>query len=139
MRSRLPLMVRLADFAKACEGDGETSLVRFVVTRTLRDASPDYRAQVERNIEDELRRGACLVLLDGLDEVGADAGLFPVLSAFVNKFGQNHFVLTSRTVGLDPEPWRKLGFSEFQVTPWGEEDIGEFTRRWYAARPLLGK
>lgn len=54
MRSRLPLMVRLADFAKALHSDGETNLVRFVVTRTLCDASPDYCAQVERNIETQL-------------------------------------------------------------------------------------
>ena len=138
-RSLLPLMVRLADFAKARESDGEMTLVRFVVTRTLRDASPDYWAQVERDIQNELKRGACLVLLDGLDEVGADTGFFAVLSNFVNESGKNHFVLTSRTVGLDPEPWRKLGFSVFQMAPWREEDISEFTRRWYAARPLVGK
>jgi predicted nucleotidyltransferase len=137
-RSRLPLMVRLADFAKAREHDGEMTLVRFVVTRTLGDASSDYWTQVERNIETELRRGACLVLLDGLDEVGANVGLFPVLSGFVNEFGKNHFVVTSRIVGLDPEPWRKLGFATFQVTPWREEEIREFTRRWYAARPVVG-
>src|SRR5207253_2634993 len=139
VRSRLPLMVRLVDFAKARERDREMTLVRFVVTRTLRDASAEYWAQVERNIETELRRGACLVLLDGLDEVGADGGLFPVLSSFINEFGQNHFVLTSRIVGLSPEPWHKLSFATFQVTPWREEDIGEFTRRWYAARPVVGK
>ena len=139
VRSRLPLMVRLVDFAKARERDREMTLVRFVVTRTLRDASAEYWAQVERNIETELRRGACLVLLDGLDEVGADGGLFPVLSSFINQFGQNHFVLTSRIVGLDPAPWHKLSFATFQVTPWREEDIGEFTRRWYAARPVVGK
>ena len=40
--SRVPLMVRLADFAKARECDTDMTLVRFVVTRTLRDASPDY-------------------------------------------------------------------------------------------------
>lgn len=138
-RSRLPLMVRLADFAKARESDGQMSIVRFVVTRALRDASPDFSADLERNIENELKRGGCLVLLDGLDEVGSDMGLFPVLSSFVSEFGQNHFVLTSRTIGLDPEPWQKLGFSTFQVTPWDEEDIREFTRRWYAARSLVGK
>ena len=138
LQSRLPLLVRLADFAKSRESNTELSLVRFVVSRVMRDASPGLSDEVERNIEIELKRGACLVLLDGLDEVGSDAGLFPVLGSFVNKFGQNHFVLTSRTVGLDPEPWRKLGFSTFQVAPWGEEDISEFTRRWYAARPLVG-
>ena len=139
VRFRLPLMVRLADFAKARDSESEMGLVRFVVTRTLRDASPDFSVQVERTIEDELKRGACLVLLDGLDEVGPDAGLFLELSRFVNKFGQNHFGVTSRTIGLEAEPWQKLGFSRFQIAPWRPEDIREFTRRWYAARPLVGK
>src|SRR5437660_1324873 len=83
-------------------------LVRFVVTHTLRDASPEYWAQVERNIESELRRGTCLVLLDGLDEVGGDGDLSTVLREFVDEFSQNQFVLTSRIVGLDAGPWRKL-------------------------------
>ncbi len=137
--TRLPLLVRLADLAKARESDRETTLVRFVVTYTLRDASRDFLTEVERNIENELKRGRCLVLLDGLDEVGREAGFLPVLSSFINEFSQNQFVLTSRTVGVDPEPWEKLGFNAFQVSPWGEGEIAEFTRRWYSARPLVGK
>ena len=137
--SRLPLMVHLADFAKARERDEEMTLVRFAVTRTMRDASSDYWAQVERDIEIELRRGACLVLLDGLDEIGTNRSLFAVLSNFINEFGPNHFVLTSRVAGLDPEPWWKLNFTTFQVSAWPEDDIGEFIRRWYAARPVVGK
>ena len=106
---------RSADFANAREIDGETNLIRFVVTRTLHEASPEYWTEVERDIKNELTRGACMVLLDGLDEVGADANILPVLSTFINEYGQNYFVLTSRMVGLDSEPWRKLGFNVFQV------------------------
>src|SRR5207249_1773450 len=62
-RSRIPLFVRLADFAKARELDGDMTLERFVVTHTLRDASPEYWALVQQHIEVELRGGNCLVLL----------------------------------------------------------------------------
>ena len=60
------------------------TLVCFVVTSTLRDATPDYRAQVERDIEIELRRGEhVLCCLDGLDEVRDRRGLlWPVLKHF---------------------------------------------------------
>ena len=78
-QSRVPLMVRLADFAKARERDSDMSLVRFVVTQTLRDASPDYWTEVEHHLELELQRGACLVLFDGLDEVGGEGSLATVL------------------------------------------------------------
>ncbi len=138
-RSRVPLMVGLADFAKARERDNDMSLVRFVVTRTLRDASPEYWAEVEHHLEAELRRGNGLVLLDGLDEVGDDRRLSTVLREFVHELGRNQFVLTSRIVGLDAAPWQKLDFATFQVARWRDEDIREFARRWYAARPTVGK
>jgi predicted nucleotidyltransferase/transcriptional regulator with XRE-family HTH domain len=137
--SRVPLMVRLADFAKARERDHDVTLIRYVVTRTLPDASSDYWAEVEHHIERELKRGACLVLFDGLDEVGGDRELSAILRQFVDEFGRNQFVISSRIVGLDAGPWRKLGFATFQVARWREEDIREFARRWYAARPLVGK
>src|SRR5205807_4995913 len=71
-----------------------------------------YWAQVEQHLDNELKRGNCLVLLDGLDEVGGDSTLSLVLRRFVEEFGRNQFVLTSRIVGLDPGPWHKLGRSE---------------------------
>jgi predicted nucleotidyltransferase len=131
----VPLMVRLADFAKAYELDREMTLVRFAVTHSLRGASPDYWAEVEVNIQSELKRGSCLVLLDGLDEVGADGDLPIVLRRFIDEFRRNQFVLTSRIVGLDAGPWRKLGFATFEVARWRQDDIQEFARRWYAGRP----
>jgi predicted nucleotidyltransferase/HEAT repeat protein/transcriptional regulator with XRE-family HTH domain len=130
---QVPLMVRLADFAKARERDADMTLVRFVVTRTLRNASPEYWAQVERNMELELENGTCLVLLDGLDEVGSVTDLVTVLRKFVDDYNRNQFVLTSRIIGLDDAPWRELGFARFEVAPWREE-IREFARRWYAGR-----
>jgi predicted nucleotidyltransferase len=138
-QSRVPLLVRLADFAKARERDNDVSLVRYVVTRTLRDAAADYWAEVEQHIGRELERGGCLVLLDGLDEVGGDSSLSIVLRRFIEGFGRNQFVLSSRVVGLDAGPWRKLGFAAFQVAPWRDEDIRDFTRRWYGALPLVAK
>jgi predicted nucleotidyltransferase len=61
------------------------------------------------------------------------------LRKFIDNFGRNQFVVTSRIVGLDEGPWRELGFTTFQVACWREEDIREFARRWYAARPAAGK
>src|SRR5262249_50352992 len=49
-QSRVPLMVRVAEFAKARERDKDMTLVRFVVTRTLRDVPPEYWGQVERHL-----------------------------------------------------------------------------------------
>jgi predicted nucleotidyltransferase/transcriptional regulator with XRE-family HTH domain len=138
-RSRVPLLVGLADFAKARERDHDMSLVRFVVTRTLPDASPEYWVELEHHLEFQLRRGACLVMLDGLDEVGAYDQLLTVLRKFFDEFRGNQFVVTSRIVGLDEGPWRELDFASFHVARWRDQDIREFARRWYSARLAVGK
>lgn len=135
----VPLMVILSDFAKARERDKDMSLVRFVVTRSLPAASSEYGVEVERHIAQELQQGGCLILLDGLDEVGNDRNLFAFLHSFIIEFPGNQFVLTSRIVGLEEAPWRELGFVSFQVTRWDDEDIQEFARRWYASQPAVSK
>lgn len=135
----VPLLVELADFAQARERDNDINLVRFVVTRTLGDVASDYRTEVETHLEAALRRGDCLVLLDGLDELGDDYRISAVLRDFVRELGRNQFVVTSRAIELYVRPWQRLGFVKFQVARWGEEDIQEFSRRWYSAAPLTGK
>jgi predicted nucleotidyltransferase/HEAT repeat protein/transcriptional regulator with XRE-family HTH domain len=135
-QARVPLLVRLADFAKARERDDDLSLVRFVVTRVLRECSPEFWREVENHLEKELERGACIVLLDGLDEVGPDKQFSVVLSKFIDRYPHNQFVLTSRIVGLDAGPWQQLGFSLFEISRWDESDIREFAHRWYSARPV---
>ncbi len=71
----IPLMVPLAEFAKARERDNDLSLLRFVVTRAFRVAAPEYRSEIERDLERQLKNGNCLVLFDGLDEIGGDGNV----------------------------------------------------------------
>lgn len=130
-----PLFVRLAEYAKARERDGELSLVRFVLARVQPGASPESSAVLERLLEEELRRGTCLVLLDGLDEVGRDGGLPAALRDTLARYPDNQFVLTSRVLGLDVGPWKRLGFATCDITRWREEDIRRFVLRWYTSRP----
>lgn len=134
----IPLLIPLADFGKARQRDSDLSLVRFAVTRTLRNSSPAYWAEVEKSIQAELDQGTCLALLDGLDEVSGDKHLADVLRTFIKDHEDNQFVVTSRIVGLDADWWEELGFGLFQVARWRKQDIQEFARRWYAARPGVG-
>jgi serpin B len=124
-----PVLVRLADYAKARERHGSLSFICFVLTRS----QPDSAAILERALEEELLHGKCLVLFDGLDEVGGDGSLSAVLREFVARYPDNHLVLTSRVVGLDAGPWNRLGFTTYDVTRWREEDIRRFAARWYSS------
>jgi predicted nucleotidyltransferase len=133
-RPLAPILVRLADYAKAREGDGDLSLVRFVLARVQPEASPESAALLERLLEEQLSCGNCLVLLDGLDEVGREGDLLLGLRDFVARYPDNAFVLTSRVVGLDAGPWNRLDFAACDITPWQEEDVRLFALRWYMSR-----
>jgi predicted nucleotidyltransferase len=133
-RPPTPLFVPLADYAKARERDGDLSLVRFALARLRPGASPGSAAVWERLLEDELSHGTCLVMLDGLDEVGREGSLPAVLREFVARYPKSRFVLTSRAVGPDAGPWDRLDFATCDITHWREEDILLFARRWYTSR-----
>jgi predicted nucleotidyltransferase len=127
------MFIRLAEFAKERERDGQLSLVRFVLARVEPDASHASAAILEQHLKEELRRGTCLVLLDGLDEVGREGNLTATLRDFIASYPDNQFVLTSRLVGLDTEPWSRLDFITCDITDWQEDDIRAFARRWYTS------
>jgi len=133
-----PLFVRPADYARERERDRELGLVRFAVVRAQPEASAEAAAGLEQLLEGELRQGKSLVLLDGLDEVGHDNALAHVVRDFLVAYPNNYAVLTSRGVGLDPEPWRRLGFATFEIMPWQEKDISQFALRWTISRHGLG-
>jgi predicted nucleotidyltransferase len=132
--SRLPLFIRLADFARACRQGHDLDMVAFVVARTWRLERPDPDGRVANLLKEELRRGGCLVLLDGWDEVPEDTKAERALRQFVKEYPDNQFVVSSRTVGQDFSRWRQLGFQNFDMGRWREEDVATFALRWCASR-----
>ncbi|NQU21762.1 MAG: NACHT domain-containing protein [Candidatus Nealsonbacteria bacterium] len=128
-----PVFVRLAEYAKAYEHDERLDPVALVAAHARQDGCPDP----ERFLRDELDRGKCVVLLDGLDEVaGHHIGqrLTRLLAQFMARYPANQYVVTTRRIGLDWRPWEKLGFTRLGVAPWREEQIRRFVRQWYRTR-----
>jgi HEAT repeat protein len=82
----------------------------------------------------KLRKGNCLVLLDGLDEVPTDAEFEAVVRAvksLSNSYRSNQFVITSRIAG-----WRtgiNENFEIFYVNDLTDNQINTFIDTWYAA------
>ncbi len=127
-----PILVRMAEYGKATEREGELDPLQFVAARVREDR----RGDPEEFLREKLRQGSCLVLLDGLDEVTrADqmAELQQSLKRFVQRYPQNRFVVTARQVGFDGRPWEQLGFTTFHVAPWQGDQIQLFIKKWYAA------
>jgi NACHT domain len=82
----------------------------------------------------QLRRGRCLVLLDGLDEV-ARAGERGAVADWVKRqiaaHPGNHFVITSRSYGL-PGPLTAQA-DVFVIRPFTADQVQLFLDRWYLA------
>jgi len=89
--------------------------------------------------EKQLRRGRCVVLLDGLDEVvdpterGAVAQKIEQLAS---QYPGNRYIVTCRTAGWEPD---LLGgdFTVVRVRNFDENAVARFVRRWYHA--VLGE
>ncbi len=138
----IPLMVRLADFARELEQTPALSLDNFLL-QVIGQAYASH-PRLSDFLRLALDKGACMVLLDGLDEVGDDpVHGQPLRSRVVRKVQQfadrwcangrpNRLVVTSRIEGYWDEALR--GFHHVQLSPLRPPDeVREFLLRWYTA------
>jgi len=84
--------------------------------------------------EHQLRRGKCLILLDGLDEVATHDDRSRVVEWVdrqIKQYPENDFIITSRPHGYQSTPLD--GASVLQMRRFTDEQVGRFLRRWYLA------
>lgn len=153
LRGRLPVLVRLRDFAARMPcSRGLGAWRRADLERALSDwidaARPDGLSGAL--LIAHLRAGSAFLLLDGLDEVpvsrpGGEAyprellvsGLADALPAWL-KAG-NRIILTSRPYGLEEAGLHRLGLPEAPLEPLPEELQDLFVRRWFHTLGKPGK
>jgi NACHT domain len=86
----------------------------------------------------EFRRGRCLVMLDGLDEV-ADATLRKTVAEWVESqiqaLGANRFLVTSRPFGYRSNPLAHV--TVLEVRPFSSEQSERFINNWYLANEVM--
>ncbi|MBV6341400.1 NACHT domain-containing protein [Candidatus Magnetobacterium casense] len=87
--------------------------------------------------EDKLKAGDCIVLLDGLDEVG-DQEDRKTVSAWVDRqiklYKDSLFLLTSRPSGYKSAPLR--GAYVLEVLNFNAEQVKRFVSNWYLANEI---
>ena len=138
----IPLMVRLADFARELEEKPALSLDNFLL-QVIGQAYASH-SRLGEFLRLALEKGACMVLLDGLDEVGEDPVRGqPLRTKVVQRVQQfadrwcaddrpNRLIVTSRIEGYWDEALR--GFDHVQLSPLRPPDeVREFLLRWYTA------
>ncbi|MCO6459748.1 MAG: NACHT domain-containing protein [Pirellulaceae bacterium] len=126
-----PIYVRLVELSRALEIDPTTDVLKFISSLAVK---ADGR-QVEQELRARLAGSAshCLVLFDGLDEVGDPDRrhqLIKSLVTFLDEHPRNRFVLTSRVIGFEPNPWNRWGFSTARLLGYGDEQLMEFSDKW---------
>jgi hypothetical protein len=139
-RKRVPLLLALSGVAEAVAVDPEASLA--AVARALaggRTLAGDGAGRSPGREpagwwERQLRRGRCLVLLDGLDEVPRTSDRLAVadwVEQQVARYPRNHFVVTARPYGL---PDSLAAQARVRVVrPFTAQQMRLFLDRWYLA------
>jgi hypothetical protein len=129
-RRRVPVLLALREQAERIVADPAISLPAIARTAAGDRPGREPGGWWER----QLRRGRCLVLLDGLDEVARSEDRL-VVAGWVERqiaaYPRNHFVVTSRPYGL-PESLSALA-DVYVVRPFTAEQVQLFLDRWYLA------
>jgi hypothetical protein len=129
-RRRVPILLALREHAESIVADPAISLPAVVRAAVGGAPGREPGGWWER----QLRRGRCLVLLDGLDEVARDDDRLAVASWVERQIAahtDNHFVVTSRSYGL-PGPLTAQA-DVLVVRPFTAEQVQLFLDGWYLA------
>ncbi|MBB6396979.1 hypothetical protein BKA00_003893 [Actinomadura coerulea] len=128
-RRRLPVLLYLRDHGRAIAAGGREGLARIAVT------APWLGGAVSAEwLEERLKRGRCVILLDGLDEVAGSADRSRVVRWVedqISRYPSNAFVVTSRPLGYDGN--RLSRADVLQVQRFTGRQIRAFLHAWYRA------
>jgi hypothetical protein len=130
----LPLLFNLRDLAGAVQKNPSLSLAQVAgAGLALWGLTVPLRWFDER-----LAKGACLVMLDGLDEV-ADPLARSQVTAWVQRqmrrYPANRFILTSRPSGYQAPDL--AGFTVMELAPFDRQQIWTFVQNWYLAGEIM--
>jgi len=127
---RVPVLLTLREHAESLVAEPATSLAAVARAAARGRSGSEPRGWWER----QLRRGRCLVLLDGLDEVARIDHRLAVadwVERQIAAYPGNQFVVTSRPYGL-PESLAAAA-DVYAVRPFSAEQVQAFLDRWYLA------
>lgn len=133
-RNRVPLYIRLRDYAKA-------SIDLPSPESYLDKTTPNLLGEMPKGwVHSALRAGA-LLLVDGIDELPANRrlALFSWLRGLVGDFPETRVIASSRPAAVDAEPadlarrLRELGFEALTLEPMTLRDSDALVAQWHAA------
>jgi energy-coupling factor transporter ATP-binding protein EcfA2 len=130
----MPVLLFIRDLSPAIAVNPEQTLVELVDAAVSKMGVAAPAGWFAR----ELRRGRCLVMLDGLDEI-PDAAVRKKVAEWVEsqiqKFAMNRFLVSSRPFGYRSNPLAEV--TVFEVRPLSSEQAQLFVSNWYLANETM--
>ena len=134
--AQVPLLIHLRDYAESL-GKETLSMKQFIAAQA---SKIDPNAPTK--LLDELARGHCLVLFDGLDEITTAHGRGYVTDAlyeFIADYSgeesgthtYNRFLVTSRIAGYEPRALAK--YAHYTLLDFDKQQIEQFLTNWCSA------
>jgi hypothetical protein len=131
----VPILLYLRDHVAMIVAEPEVALPALVACALKPYDLPDGAGWLEQR----LRAGRCVVMLDGLDEVATQEDRQAIsewVSVQRTRYPGNDFVVTSRPLGYSSAPVD--GAITVQTQPFTPEQVHRFVHRWYLAEWRLG-
>jgi energy-coupling factor transporter ATP-binding protein EcfA2 len=126
---KLPIFLYLRDHVETIKATPDCTLIDLVENHLQKKWQETIPA---RWLAGYLKRGQCLIMLDGLDEV-ADAATRKQIVAWVQRqmlaYLHNRFILTSRPYGYNENPLD--GVTVLEVRPFTLKQVKQFVQQWY--------
>lgn len=136
LRSYVPLFLFLRDHVDAITAEAPPSL--GVLARQVFAKKPGLGSLPSGWFQRQLVAGACMVLLDGLDEVADEKARIRV-SAWVEEqisaYPRSPFVVTARPHGYRTAPLKQAQVLEVQ--PFDAAQVKAFVQSWYLANEIM--
>jgi len=122
---RLPLPISVGRLSEIRSSLGGHCSVLQALARYYQERNIGSASELETFLKTSLAQGQCLVLLDGLDEVGSNrAELTDWLESFASIFPDNRYVASSRVVGYTR--LRLPDSDEIRLTPFSDKQVKQY-------------
>jgi len=132
--NHLPILLFLRDYT-----DQIVKNPKFTIVHALQSSLHKWQIDIPVEwFQEELKKGQCLIMLDGLDEV-ADMQLRQKVVTWTERqialFAKNQIIVTSRPFGYRSNPLKKALILEAQ--PFSIRQVEQFVHRWYLANEIM--
>ncbi|GJD19581.1 signal transduction protein with Nacht domain, putative [Rivularia sp. IAM M-261] len=128
--NRIPLFITLKDFAEA---PNQPNLFAYLIQILFKYAIKTRKDADINSIEQLLKQGKLLVLLDGLDEVREtdSVRVLNQIQYFTTDYPASQFVITCRIAARE---YIFEHFTEVEVADFNDEQIESFSKKWFTAK-----